>query len=77
VPFIPFKPVTHLKAFDLRRPWEDRTPALCGTADKGTFFFLAVESQGELDRLIAENKGKPYPLCLQCGIQQERAFEAR
>lgn len=75
--FIPFKPVTHLKPFGLTRAWEDRSPALCGTADHGTFFYLSVETQGELDKLFAEDKGKPYPLCLECGIQQERAFEAR
>ena len=76
MPFRPFKPATHLKSFDLNRPFEDRSPALCGEQDKGTFFFLSVASQGELDTLVSGSRGKPYPLCMDCGIQAERGFEA-
>lgn len=74
MPFRPFKPVTHLKPYDINRPFEDRSPALCGEPDKGTFFFLTVASQDDLDRLVAEGKNKPYPLCTACGIEQERRF---
>jgi hypothetical protein len=75
MPFRPFKPVTHLKPFDLTRGFEDRSPALCGEQDRGTFFFLSVANQGELDRLVEQTRDKPYPLCTDCGIQQERRFE--